>query len=373
MITAQKTKELIKNMSEEKSITYLKEKYSSVLEAVNAGGCYIWGTAKLARFCLKQFRSHGIQSKGFICNDSKEWDNEEIYPPSILKKDDVVVICSFYHPEIKAQLNEMGVQQCLYYEELAYIIPELDIYYPAFEGIFSEVEANKDKYISIVDILQDDLSKEIYEDIMKYRLTLDSDYTVHAFRKSLEAGIQDFDSVVVNRFSENTIFYDVGGFDGQSTLDFIQQAKKYKKIYFFEPDVNNIRETEKRLKNVHNIQFVQAVAGDRAGTVHFDASGDGSGHISENGGETVNMIRLDDYIHGEDCFVKMDVEGFELSVLRGCEKAIKRYKPMLSVSVYHKPGDIHRLIDLVLSYDPTYKVYLRHYSQTYADTRAYFL
>ncbi|MCM1414523.1 MAG: FkbM family methyltransferase [bacterium] len=85
------------------------------------------------------------------------------------------------------------------------------------------------------------------------------------------------------------------------------------------------------------------------------------------------MKRLDDFVFSSDSYIKMDVEGFEVSVLNGCEQAIRNYRPMLSVSLYHKVGDIHSLINKILEWNPDYRVYMRHYTGTYADTRAYFI
>lgn len=85
------------------------------------------------------------------------------------------------------------------------------------------------------------------------------------------------------------------------------------------------------------------------------------------------MVKLDDFIESADSYIKIDVEGWEEAALEGARNAIKEYKPMLSVSVYHKPGDIHKLVNKILAWNPAYQVYLRHYTETYADTRAYFI
>ena len=44
-----------------------------------------------------------------------------------------------------------------------------------------------------------------------------------------------------------------GGFDGESTLDFIKYIGDYQKIYLFEPDKNIIEETKRRLQKEKNI------------------------------------------------------------------------------------------------------------------------
>lgn len=61
------------------------------------------------------------------------------------------------------------------------------------------------------------------------------------------------------------------------------------------------------------------------------------------------------------------------SVLESREHAIKDCKEMLSVSLYHKSGDIHGLINKVMAWNLSYQVYRHHYTGPYADTRVYFI
>lgn len=72
-------------------------------------------------------------------------------------------------------------------------------------------------------------------------------------------------------------------------------------------------------------------------------------------------------------YIKMDIEGAEMDAILGMKNMIKNNHPVMCISIYHKLGDMHFLIRKVLSLYPDYKVYLRHYSRTYADTVAYFI
>ena len=348
----------------EKSVRELKKRHKTVLQhLMNGEGYYIWGTGRLGKFCSEQMQKTHNTLRGFIDNDKSRWDTEKkIYSPACLSEDDIIIAASLFYPQILEQLHKTGNCLAVYYEELAYIMEELDTYYMGFQNIFTELEENKKAYINIFDVLCDDISKEIYKNLLKFRMTLDHRYTSAALQLSLQYGSQDFDELVVRRFNEHTSFYDIGGFDGQTTLDFIQRASAYKKIYFFEPDRYMIEQTKERLSQYSNIEFYLAVVGNRTGKIGFSSSGDGSSFASEEGGETVDMVCLDDFIDSSESYVKF-----------GCEQAIRKYKPMLSVSLYHRAGDIHALINRVLNWNADYLVYLRHYTGTYADTRAYFI
>lgn len=67
----------------------------------------------------------------------------------------------------------------------------------------------------------------------------------------------------------------------------------------------------------------------------------------------------------------MDIEGAEIEALKGAEYIIKKYKPKLAISIYHKLEDIIDLIYIIMQYRNDYKFYLRHYSIASFDTVLY--
>lgn len=46
-------------------------------------------------------------------------------------------------------------------------------------------------------------------------------------------------------------------------------------------------------------------------------------------------------------FLKMDVEGAEMAALRGAELSIRKFRPKLAISIYHKPTDFTDIINYV--------------------------
>ena len=58
-------------------------------------------------------------------------------------------------------------------------------------------------------------------------------------------------------------------------------------------------------------------------------------------------------------YVKMDVEGSEAETLQGMTETIRRCKPKMLVSAYHKPDDFITLPRLIQTICPDYRLYLR--------------
>jgi FkbM family methyltransferase len=68
--------------------------------------------------------------------------------------------------------------------------------------------------------------------------------------------------------------------------------------------------------------------------------------------ERNNLARLD--------FIKMDIEGAEMMALRGATETLKRFKPVLAISVYHKLIDFYEIPQEIDKLGLGYKFYFQH-------------
>ena len=64
----------------------------------------------------------------------------------------------------------------------------------------------------------------------------------------------------------------------------------------------------------------------------------------------------------------MDIEGSELVAIKGAENTIKKFKPKLAISIYHRGKDIIDIPEYLLSINNQYKFYLKHISTSWVDT-----
>lgn len=55
------------------------------------------------------------------------------------------------------------------------------------------------------------------------------------------------------------------------------------------------------------------------------------------------------------------------------KKIISDYCPKLAICIYHKREDLYELPLLIKKLNPTYKLYVRHYSDHFAETVCYAL
>ncbi|TCL58117.1 FkbM family methyltransferase [Kineothrix alysoides] len=178
-----------------------------------------------------------------------------------------------------------------------------------------------------------------------------------------------------NDKEEPEVFVDGGCFDGSSSVSFSKWAGEAPAfIYAFEPDSENIKICNEVLSSVGSINHLLFSKGlwSSECDLRFSRRDNGIGSRVESDGEiVVPVTSLDSIINDKVTFLKLDVEGAEYEALKGSEKLIKKYKPKLAVCIYHKKQDVWEIPELILSMNEEYKLYVRHYSFSDAETVIY--
>ena len=177
---------------------------------------------------------------------------------------------------------------------------------------------------------------------------------------------------------EKEVFVDGGCFDGFTTKTFFRWTKGKGYAYCFEMDKNNIASVRKNLCGFENYQIIPKALWSEKKTLSLLGSGDFSSSVSEEIGVGGNVcVEADTIDHllpdQKVTYIKLDVEGAELEVLKGAKRMIQQQSPRLAVSIYHKKEDLWAIPSLIHAYNPGYRFYLRHYSFSWYDTVLYAL
>jgi len=173
--------------------------------------------------------------------------------------------------------------------------------------------------------------------------------------------------------TEGDYVIDGGAFRGETALWFI--SKGAAKVYAFEPDPSNFSiliENIKRNKASDKIIPIQKILSNRTGVFSLYAISSGGSVALEGGNESIEGITLDSFVESEGLdkldFVKLDVEGAELEVLKGAVKTIERFKPKMAISVYHKPDDIITIPKFISEILSDVRFYLSHKCYELSET-----
>lgn len=141
--------------------------------------------------------------------------------------------------------------------------------------------------------------------------------------------------VVASHVFPGDVVLDVGAHIGYYTLLLARLVGPSGEVLAFEPDPDNFALLERnvRLNGYSTVRCVNAAAADRTGRTDLYRSttnpGDHRIYASEEERDSLSVrcLRLDEFLDGRGRgvdFMKMDVQGAELAVLRGMEETLRR-------------------------------------------------
>jgi len=139
-------------------------------------------------------------------------------------------------------------------------------------------------------------------------------------------------SVLKDLAEPSRVFVDVGAHVGRYA---IRLAKHFRKVVAIEPIPRNVEILRKNieLNSVSNIEVLQIAAGDRRGRIEISNAGSHSSVLDASTSKDkvyVDMYPLDEVIDRVDV-VKIDVEGYEIEVVKGMRRIIAECRPILVI------------------------------------------
>jgi len=198
----------------------------------------------------------------------------------------------------------------------------------------------------ILQLFGDDESKCCFQRILDFRSGADMAYASFTSKDP-----QYFNEFYLDALKgKDGIFcVDVGAYDGDSLRDLLSHARVAKAI-LFEPDTANYKSLQSTVAELQGSHAELALAclpialGRSHSYVSFSGVGEaacissGEQSLETN---TVCVAPFDDLFPAERVdFIKVDAEGADLDVLLGMTKAIRRSRPVMAISLYHRSADI---------------------------------
>lgn len=150
---------------------------------------------------------------------------------------------------------------------------------------------------------------------------------------------------------ENEIFIDVGCAEGGEALDCVDSAKRVILIEQSDSWIPALEASFEKYKD--KVTIIKKFASDK---------------------RCENKIMLDDImVKGENYFLKMDVEGAEMEVLRGAKESLSRGGVRCTITTYHRETDAKEIYDFLSSLGYTCKFttgYLCMFSRAFKEWNA---
>lgn len=216
--------------------------------------------------------------------------------------------------------------------------------------------------------------------INQYRLpgksgTLNIHMSSNGYRNFVELHQYDYDRGGISIGAEaGDIVIDGGGCYGDTAIFFADRVAPTGRVYTFEFVPENLAIIRQNLASnpeiARTLVPVEKALGDVSGTIlEYAPHGPGTqigASLSGNALESVASLALDDLVAQNNLaavnFIKMDIEGAELSALRGAKETLCRFRPKLAIAAYHKPDDLFTLAAYIDNLGLGYRFYLDHFS-----------
>jgi len=319
-------------------------------------------------------------------------------------KDALYVISSNqYREEIQKGLSELSIKKVVYMENKEQLFAYLQLYKWHYSFDSLDVEAIEKTY----NLLADTQSKNLF----KLRLLLLTSYPDYSLYKryfdEFSGCVRNIDSTMfqvsqytpnyesylyfnndVIKLGDNEILIDAGAFDGDSAIEFMKACERQggsaSHIFCVEADTKNFDKLQRNTKDNSRISVINKGLWSSITTLQFASSENTfvtESRIVEDSIEMnylhncveadnkIETVTIDDYfINKGVSFIKMDIEGAEVEALKGAILTLKKYRPQLAISIYHKKQDIFEIPLLIQSVCPDYRFYLRQFSEHLSET-----
>lgn len=227
---------------------------------------------------------------------------------------------------------------------------------------------HKDEIGRARDILADDRSRQVFDNVIAYKLSGKADLLADCETLPEEA----YTELLHSKNFEITA--DLGAYNGDTVRELSGYAPSLKKVIAFEPDRRSFRKLDDYASAESRFEVIpfKLAAWSKKETLVFGDEGNrnsGVGNAPSNARtakitevdadsldsrvEELSLQRLD--------YIKYDVEGSEHEAILGSAEAIRRFSPALLISVYHRSEDIFALPLLIAEKFPGYDLYLRKF------------
>ncbi len=339
-----------------------------------AGECSHW-------FVEVVMRIHGIKpvvvlDKAFV--DGGEYEGipafaPNNYQPSEAEKENAMAIIAIgkqeYYQEIFATLAGLGYQHIMPLHQVYEVHNPYQTPSALEESGFAYYRQQKENILAAYDVLEDDLSRDVFVSAMETHLTRRP-----VFLPKRERDEQYFPTDITLTKGHNR--YICCGASHGDTLRLLHDRQGMAEaIACFEPEPALYRRLSNYLaegpKPARNIFSVPCALSDHNGISSYKKSGYGY-QLLEDGCGPVQCVTIDDALPGfAPTFISMDIEGSEMAALRGAKCTIQEQKPDLGICVYHCPSHFWEIPNYLKALNPNYRFYLRNHTGYIYETVLY--
>jgi FkbM family methyltransferase len=238
-----------------------------------------------------------------------------------------------------------------------------------YDGLLEDALNQPDQYRWLEHAVADERSRRVLDAVLGFRRTLDP----RRLGPVIDRDLYDLPGLL--RYADDEVYVDGGAFDGDTVRLF--QARtfgRFERIYAFEPDPETFVRLRQNFATEPRVEPINAGLHCRKGALRFRDDASRGAIFAPDGEVEIDVTTIDDVLGDRPVtFIKMNIEGAEIDALHGAAQAIRRWRPKLAISAYHRPSDLWRIPRLVRELNADYRLYLRQHDGGVIETVLYAL
>lgn len=228
-----------------------------------------------------------------------------------------------------------------YFERFMKIKANIVWFYPIYyrgrgHEIYDYLKDNTERFVDLFKLLKDDMSRLILREVLEvgvanriYSLPQESQ-----FKKYWEC----------YQHIDNEVWVNCGSATGDTIIKYIYAGYKFDKIYAIEGDGMAYSNLQKLVNALPTTVAKKIVC------------------INSYVGTEEGIRSLDDNFKDKRItLINMDIEGAEVTTLKGASSIIKKWRPVLAVCAYHRPSDLVIIPELITGIVDNYNFFIRKY------------
>jgi FkbM family methyltransferase len=164
---------------------------------------------------------------------------------------------------------------------------------------------------------------------------------------------------------------DCGAYTGDTIQNFINNNYNIDCLAAFEPDPANYKILANKFSELNAI-FIPCGVSEQLEQSGFEPGSGPSCKIDEQQTHKIQCVSIDEILPAfAPNLIKMDIEGSELSALRGAKNTLLKYRPNLAISIYHTPDHLWEIPLWLASLNLGYQMEIRGHGPSGFDLVLY--
>ncbi len=155
-----------------------------------------------------------------------------------------------------------------------------------------------------------------------------------------------FANAKIHDYVRNRDILDCGSYIGDSLI--VLQNYTNQTVYcydFCKPNIEKFNKIIKLNKVNDSYKMIESALGEKVETISIasEKNTNAGARLKIGEDELVKVTTIDEEVKKHNMhvgFIKMDVEGHALDVIKGAVNTIKKQRPVLSIAIYHNPSEL---------------------------------